>query len=226
MQHSLQTGRVVGAESSLSWHRPGGELWSGGKLESALSKRGWAHRLTEWLLSKACAQASFWQQAHPGLSVTVKLTQDQLDDPKLYQKVSEALARSGLPPKLLEIAVDETTVQAGQNDATLRRLADLGVDLSLDDFGAEASICRLSELPIATLKIGPKLGDLAGHDQRGAARLKAAADLSRALNLRLSAVGVNAAGHREFLRSIGCERGQGELYPAPIMAPPRPRASH
>ena len=112
----------------------------------------------------------------------------------------------------LELEIPEDAALLEPVPRTLAQLAALGVRLTVDDFGHRLPLARLSELPISTLKIGPTLADLAGTDARGAALIRAAADVSRDLQLSLAAMGVDEPGQLDFLQRIGCERAQGELY--------------
>jgi EAL domain-containing protein (putative c-di-GMP-specific phosphodiesterase class I) len=217
LDHCLSTGRVLGAESSLYWRRTDNERWPLSRFSGTLEERGWSRRLTGWILGEACGKARELRRDHPDLSMAVAISPDQLRDSELASRVARALGESGLPPAALELSVAEGVIQDRASDRALRDLSRLGVCLSVSDFGSEASLSRLSELPLGALRIGPQLGDLAGSDERSAARLRAAVGLSQALNLRLSARGVDEARQRDFLVGIGCARGQGNLY-----APHRP----
>lgn len=217
-QHALDTGSVVAAEVVLSWRRAGGELWDTQHFVDALERRQLTSKLTSWMLREACAQGKAWQAQHPGLALALDLTPTQLTDPELCGELGRALSESGLPPEQLELEIPEAAVQRDGAPAVLAAIAQLGVRISIDDFGHQLSLSRLGELPISAIKIGPRLADLAGNDERGAALIRAAADLSRDLRIDLSAMGVDEPNQLDFLQRIGCRRAQGELYGPPRTA--------
>ena len=211
-EHALGDGRIVAAEAVVCWRRPDGELWEASRFMPALEQRELSTRLTRWVLQRACRQGQAWQESHPGLGLSVDLTPKQLMDPALLGHVQLALERCGLAPELLELAIPEDAALLEPVPRMLERLAALGVRLAVDDFGHRLPLARLSELPLSALNIGPTLADLAGNDARGAALIRAAADVSRDLRLSLAARGVDDPGQLDFLQRIGCERGRGELY--------------
>ena len=217
-QHAIDTGRVAGAEVVLSWQRSDGELWDSERFMAALEERDLATRLSGWMLREACYQGQGWQEQHPGLVVALDLSASQLQDPTLIDKLELSLSQSGLRPELLELEIPESAVELEGVPAVLDQLAELGVRLTIDDFGHQLSLARLSELPISAIKIGPSLADLAGNDERGAALIRATAHLSRDLDIALSAMGVDEPGQLDFLQQVGCARAQGELYGPPRTA--------
>jgi diguanylate cyclase (GGDEF)-like protein len=211
-EHAVDDGRIVAAEAILCWRRGDGALWEASRFMPALEQRELSTRLTPWLLEHACQQGRAWQKSHPGLALSIDLSTKQLLDPALRGHVQRALDRSGLSPTLLELEIPEDAALLEPVPRALEQLAELGVRLTVDDFGHRLPLARLSELPISALKIGPTLADLAGTDARGAALIRAAADVSRDLRLSLVAMGVDEPGQLDFLQRIGCERAQGELY--------------
>ncbi|HTV21893.1 MAG TPA: EAL domain-containing protein [Polyangiaceae bacterium] len=217
-QHALDTGGVVAAEVVLSWRRTGGELWETPSFLDALERRQLTSKLTSWMLHEACAQGRAWQTQHPGLCMALDLTPTQLTDPELCAELAHALGESGLAPEQLELEIPEAAVQREGAPAVLAAIAQLGVRISIDDFGHQLPLARLGALPISAIKIGPRLADLAGHDARGAALIQAAADLSRDLRIDLWAMGVDEPDQLDFLQRMGCRRAQGELYGPPRTA--------
>lgn len=211
-EHALDDGRLVAVEAVLCWRRSDGSLWEASRFMPSLEQRELSPRLTPWLLEQACRQGRAWQERHPGLALSIDLSAKQLLDPAVRGHVRHALERSGLEPGLLELEIPEDAALLEPVPRTLAELAALGVRLTVDDFGHRLPLARLSELPINALKIGPTLADLAGTDARGAALIRAAADVSRELSLALVAMGVDEPGQLDFLQRIGCERAQGELY--------------
>jgi diguanylate cyclase (GGDEF)-like protein len=212
LQHALITGHVVVAEGVLLWQRPDGEVWQTAQFMHLLEERGLTPKLTGWMLNEACRQGKAWQALHPGLGVALDLSAVQLQDPELLNEVALALSQSGLAPELLELEIPEGAILLPRVSEVLEELSALRVRLTIDDFGQELPLARLSQLPISAIKIGPNLADLAGTDSRSAALIRAAVTLSRDLDIDLSAMGVDDPAQLDFLQEIGVERAQGDLY--------------
>jgi EAL domain-containing protein (putative c-di-GMP-specific phosphodiesterase class I) len=106
----------------------------------------------------------------------------------------------------------------------LRKLADLGIRVSVDDFGTGySSLAYLDRLPIDTLKIDQtfvqevgrgEAGELDGRD----AILRAISSLAHNLNLKLVGEGVETEAQRRFLRHLGCHIMQGHLFSPAVPA--------
>jgi EAL domain-containing protein (putative c-di-GMP-specific phosphodiesterase class I)/PleD family two-component response regulator len=212
LQHALITGQVVAAEGVLLWQRPDGQVWHTDQFMHLLEERGLTSRLTAWMLNEGCRQGKAWQDLHPGLGVALDLSAVQLQDPELLQKVAAALSRGELAPQLLELEIEEHAILVPGVSDVLDNLSALGVRLTIDDFGQQLPLARLSQLPISAIKIGPNLADLAGNDARGAALIRAAVTLSRDLDIDLSAMGVDDPAQLDFLLNVGVQRAQGDLY--------------
>jgi len=113
--------------------------------------------LGPWVLRTACRQLVRWhRQGLAGLSVAVNLSARQLQHPSLVEVVSAALSEAGLPAHYLELEITESNAMQNAEAAAevLRQLSQLGVRLSIDDFGVGySSLSYLKRLPVDTIKI-------------------------------------------------------------------------
>jgi EAL domain-containing protein (putative c-di-GMP-specific phosphodiesterase class I) len=103
--------------------------------------------------------------------------------------------------------------------AAFHRLRDLGVGLSVDDFGIGYSNLRMLEIfPVTEIKIDRRfVGELdAGPSRIGIVR--SIVDLGRALGLAVVAEGVETEAQRALLAGMGCPLAQGYLFGAPVDA--------
>ncbi|KKN97593.1 hypothetical protein LCGC14_0157120 [marine sediment metagenome] len=99
----------------------------------------------------------------------------------------------------------------------LQQLADLGVNLSIDDFGSgHSSLLYLKRLPVKELKIDRGFVHDLAHDVADEAIISAIVQLGHALNLRIVAEGVESTEQRDFLTQLGCDVLQGYLFCHPL----------
>jgi diguanylate cyclase (GGDEF)-like protein len=171
--------------------------------------------------------------------VHVNMSRIELHQPDLVSVVKGMLAKSGLDPRRVVIEVTETSVAVdpARMTETLRRLADLGMRIALDDFGAGVTaLSNLWSFPLDAVKLDQSL--LAGFDDGSPegrvaeARVKAVIDLCHTQGLVVIAEGVEhplqaAARHR-----LGCDFGQGWFFGRPTrpisdaVMYNKPRAAH
>jgi EAL domain-containing protein (putative c-di-GMP-specific phosphodiesterase class I) len=179
---------------------------------------GLIQRMGEWLLGEACRWTTFIG-ADRGLPVSVNLSARQFHDPKLADMVSRMLKESGLPPHLLEFEVPEPAVMQNTDLAlaVLRKLRELGVTVAIDGFGAAySSLVGLRQLPVGKLKIDRSL--VAEVHREGRPIIAGIVGLAHALELKVTAVGVESEAQREALKACGCDYLQGFLTGRPVDA--------
>jgi EAL domain-containing protein (putative c-di-GMP-specific phosphodiesterase class I) len=149
----------------------------------------------------------------------VNLSPRQFQDRELVSVVERVLAETAFPPAYLDLEITEST--AMQNVelslAILTRLKEMGIRISIDDFGTgHSSLSYLKRFPIDTVKIDQGfVRDLTTDD---AAIISAVISMARALNLRVIAEGVETEEQLAFLRREQCAEMQGFLYSQPLAA--------
>src|SRR5439155_1534407 len=155
-----QAGRVHGVEALLRWRHPELGLVPPAEFIPLAEITGLILPMGPWVLRNACAQAWLWQERQAGLSVAVNLSARQFQEPGLVGHITDALADTGLPARLLELEITESNAMQNAQAAiqTLRELKALGVRISIDDFGTGySSLSYLKRFPIDTLKIDRSL---------------------------------------------------------------------
>jgi EAL domain-containing protein (putative c-di-GMP-specific phosphodiesterase class I) len=172
------------------------------------------------VLRTACAQMKAWHDAgHARLRVAVNLSPRQFQDRELVSMVERALAETAFPPTFLDLEITESTAMenAELSVSILKRLKEMGIRISIDDFGTgHSSLSYLKRFPIDTVKIDQGfVRDLTTDD---AAIISAVISMARALNLRVIAEGVETEEQLAFLRREQCAEMQGFLYSHPLAA--------
>jgi diguanylate cyclase (GGDEF)-like protein len=211
--------RVQGLEALLRWQHPDRGLVSPAEFIPLAEVTGLILPMGPWVLRTACAQARAWQALRPGLRIAVNLSARQFQEPGLVGHVTDALADTGLDPRLLQLEITESNAMQNAQTAiqTLRELKALGVGLSIDDFGTGySSLSYLRRFPIDTLKIDQSFIRDIGTDPDDAAIASAIIALAHTLKLEVVAEGVETVGQLEFLARHACDRTQGYLFSKPL----------
>ena len=215
----LPSMRVVGCEALVRWLHPERGLMPPGLFIPLAEETGLMRPIGEWVLRQACTQAAAWEAAHgKGIRMAVNLSARQFQQRGLVEAVDDALVRSGLPPRLLELELTETSIMADPQGAarTLREIAAMGVSVALDDFGTGySSLTFLRQLPINRLKIDRSFVSSLPADADDCAIAVAVIDLARNLGLDVIAEGVETWEQVRFLHGKGCHEVQGFLFSKP-----------
>jgi EAL domain-containing protein (putative c-di-GMP-specific phosphodiesterase class I) len=178
--------------------------------------------ITQWILETACSQNQQWQ--NPGmihLPVSVNISIKQFQHPHFVSVVAEALAKTGVDPHWLEIEVTEETIlqNLDQSREILKELQQLGIYLSLDDFGQGlVSIGCLQDLPFHKLKIEQSCVHKLTENPEDTAMISTLINIGKAFNLQVVAEGVETQQQVEILRNLGCEEMQGYRFCQPLDA--------
>ena len=220
---ALSDGVVIAAEAFVTWpHRRHGLVPSGALLPLA-DLTGTATALGGWVLDEACQAAAAWPGGESGtVAVCVAVSARQIDEGCLPAQAARALRRAGLPPERLELALPEAAMLGRDAEGllALSTLRDMGVGLTLTDFGAGvASLAMLRRLPLTAVTLDAAMVHAAPDEPEDAAMVRAVVQAAHALGLEVVADGVAREEQRAFLSGIGCDAAQGPLFGGPIGAP-------
>ncbi len=211
------SGRIAAHEALARWQHPKRGLVLPAEFIQLAEETGIILKIGEWVLAEACRWSTFIG-AERDLQIAVNLSARQFNDPQLPRMVARALKETGLPPRLLELEITESTAMQ-QTDATLRtlkKLKQLGVSIAIDDFGTGySSLSYLRRFPVDKVKIDRSfVAEVPGNRDQGAI-VSAIIALAHALQIRVVAEGVETDAQRAFLKSCGCDFIQGYLVGRP-----------
>ena len=211
----LATLKTLGFEAQLRWRHPiRGEL-SAAEIIPLFERSGLIDVVGAWALEESMAAAATWPE-HLRLAVNVSTL--QLRKPNFDKTVTNALAKSGLDPRRLELELTESAMALDGEKAvaTLSSLRRLEVRTTLDHLGTGySSLSNLVELPLDRLKIDRSFVATLETDPMCASVVKLAVELARSLSLQVTAEGVENHRQLELLRSYGCTEAQGYLLSQP-----------
>jgi EAL domain-containing protein (putative c-di-GMP-specific phosphodiesterase class I) len=216
----LSDGQVIGVEALLRWNDPEFGMVAPGTFIPVAEDSGLIVPIGAWVLLAACRQARRWQASGlPAFPVSVNLSAVQFRQKDLEQMVGSALDATGLRPEYLELEVTETSIMhdIAEVRGTLDRLKARGVQLSVDDFGTGySSLGYLKRLPLDRLKIDRSFVKDVTVDSDDAAITAAIVAMARTLGLKTIAEGVETEAQLKFLKSLGCDEGQGYYFSRPL----------
>jgi diguanylate cyclase (GGDEF)-like protein len=211
----LKTGHCVGVEALARWQHPTLGLLKPAAFIPLAERGGYAVELGNSVLNAACHQAMAWSQV-PGaenLRVAVNVAGHQLVEPGFVQAVVDQLIDSGLPAQRLTLECTESEVLVDPlAQSQLISLAELGVRIALDDFGAGyASLANLHAVPVHQLKIDRAL--LLKRDEiRADAMVELIMSVSHYLGLETVAEAVETPEHADWARRTGIQLAHGYLF--------------
>lgn len=220
-QVHLRSGEIVGLEALLRWDHPERGLVEPGEFLWLAEETGLISRIGDWVLEEACRQARIWREAGPGggpLRVAVNISARQHDDPGLAETVRRALTENDIDPASLCLEITEGIVTEDQESAlrTLGALKELGVVLSMDDFGSsQSSLSAVKRFPLDILKVHRSFVSELGDKPEDAAIVNAVINMAHALGLVTIADGVETREQLEELKALGCDVGQGFYFARP-----------
>jgi len=209
---NLATGTIDGVEGLVRWQHPKLGLIGPDMFIPLAEETGNIRRLTRWVLATCIAQAHAWDLRNRRFRFAINLSARDLDDPDLPHRVGELLAIHAVTPRQILLEITESAVM-GKPDAAirvLRQLADLGIDLAIDDFGVgQSSFAYLRRLPVRELKIDKSflLRLAMGAEDRTIVR--SIVELGHRLGYRVTAEGVTDQTSLDYLGEIGCDHAQG-----------------
>lgn len=218
----INTNELVGVEALLRWQHPEKGIIPPDKFIPILEDSGFINAVGEWVAKTACQQAQQWLQAGlKPIRMSINISAKQFRSQYLVSMIGNALQESGLDPKYLELELTESMFIENVDEAikTMHKLKELGVALSIDDFGSGySSLSYLKIFPVDYLKIDRSfIKDLA-YNEKDAAITAAISALANSLNLGVIAEGVEDESQLDFLRSAGCHEVQGFLFSRPVPA--------
>jgi diguanylate cyclase (GGDEF)-like protein/PAS domain S-box-containing protein len=211
-------GEVFGFEALMRWRHPKKGFVPPSVFVPLAEESGLILALGEWILRETCREAASW--ARP-LQIAVNLSPIQFKHGDLPGLVQSILVESGLDPARLGLEITEGVLIGDPTRALsiLRRLKALGVRIVMDDFGTGySSLSYLQSFPFDKLKIDRRFVSNLMENKQSAAIVRAIVSLGHALDMPVTAEGVEAAEQLELLKQEQCNEVQGYWIgkPAPI----------
>lgn len=212
---STSSGRITGVEALVRWYHPEEGLISPNEFIPQLEELGLMVELGDWVLNTACHQNMAWQQEGlPRIRVAVNVSAQQFYRGDIAGSVEKTLRETGLHPGYLELELTEslTLDDSERTIEIMRRLKEIGVSLSLDDFGTGwSSLSYLRKFPLDRIKIDRSFMRDILSEPAAEAVVRSILNLGNNLGLACIAEGVETRPQLGYLREQMCTEIQGFL---------------
>ncbi len=213
---SIVDGSIVAAEALLRW--PGGAWMEGASHIVSLAERSEVvGRLGDWVIETACAHAQRW--AHAGIVTHINMSPRQLAQSDLAAKMVTTVERFGLDPAHISIEITESSAMPQAAIDSIREMSKAGFGICIDDFGTGyANLAALRTLPVDMVKLDRTVVSGIRRGSSAVAMVEAVVGMGRALDMQVTAEGIETPDELATIRATGCDLAQGYLLDRPMTA--------
>ncbi|MEO4047650.1 EAL domain-containing protein [Pseudomonas sp. CAU 1711] len=215
----IRSRRLLGVECLVRWIHPVHGFVPPDEFIPLAEQTGNVCALTRWVLRTALAQCRAWHEQGLALKVAVNVSALDLADPGFAGHIAALLEEHGVAPAGLVVEITESAVMADPEQALgqLQQLCELGVRLSIDDYGTGySSMAQLKRLPVHELKIDKSfVQDLLSNPDDDII-VRSTVELGHNMGLRVVAEGVETDAILQRLDQLGCDIAQGYLLSKPL----------
>ncbi|MFN3702420.1 putative bifunctional diguanylate cyclase/phosphodiesterase [Thermomonas sp.] len=209
------------AEALLRWRHPEFGPIPPDEFIPLAEQCGLIHDITRFVLDVGLAQVAAWRTDGLAIGLAVNLSPMDLLDAQLAQTVARLLRTHGVAPGELVLEITEGTVMRDVKAAmaTMHALRDVGVRLSIDDFGTgHSSLAQLRSLPVDEIKIDKSFVMHLDQHPEDTVIVRSAIEIGHNMGLLVIAEGVEQQGSLDILRDLRCDMVQGYLFSRPLPA--------
>ncbi|ART82201.1 signal transduction protein [Oceanisphaera profunda] len=217
----LSNGQTVKFEALLRWQHPVRGIQYPGSFIEIAEQTGLIVPMGYWVIE--AAGDFIQQQMQAGLMVkpvAVNLSVCQLREPDFAERVDALLKRRKIAPHLLELEITESMLMENV-ELAMTLIADLrrlGIRIAIDDFGTGySSLSQLRLVPVDILKIDRSFVMNLESNPVDRQMVEAITVMVHKLGLKVVAEGIETVEQLWFLKSIGCDYGQGFLLARPLV---------
>lgn len=214
--------RIVGAEALIRWQHAKLGMVSPAKFIPIAEQTGLVVEIGYWVLEQTCLWIkNCLNQGLEPVRISVNLSGLEFKRPELVDVVAGILAKTGIDPKYLELELTESVTVGSINNCITRmnELKNLGLTLSMDDFGTGfSSLSHLKNLPLDVIKIDQAFVRQLESDSSSQAIIKAILALAHGLDMKTVVEGVENENQLTFLKQQQCNVFQGFLFSRPLPA--------
>lgn len=223
-QKNLKTGMLGSAEALVRWQTEGGKSIFPDRFIPMFERNGFCVNLDRYMLEQVFRQIRSWtDRGIKPIPVSVNQSKLLFFEPDYVQTLTELVRKYNVPANLITLEILEGLALENADELNIKidQLQSLGFRISLDDFGSGySSLNTLGKLKIDELKLDRDFLLSASDSKQGRVKLimEQTVRLAGQLGISTVAEGVETTEDEEFIKSIGCDVGQGYLYDRPVSA--------
>ncbi|MFO7786959.1 MAG: EAL domain-containing protein [Halospina sp.] len=218
-QIDLISGGICGVEALVRWDDPDRGLVFPSEFMATAERSGLIVAIGRWVIQEACRQVAAWRdEGRQPLPVAINVSAPEFEHSHFVAFIQEALRETDIKPHMLELELSESVLMTDpeRSKTRLQHLKDLGLRLTLDNFGSVGSSLRhIRHLPVDTLKIDQCLMSDVTADPATSVVLRSLASMGRGLKCRLVAEGVETANQLGFVQAQLFDVAQGYRFAPP-----------
>jgi EAL domain-containing protein (putative c-di-GMP-specific phosphodiesterase class I)/CHASE2 domain-containing sensor protein len=215
----LATRRIVGAEALARWTHPEKGPIAASEFVAAAEQHNRIGKLTDFVLEQAVAAAAIFNKRGTDFEIAVNLSARLLTDKGFTLRLSALLARHSLAPGRLTLELTETAALSGSGEglAMIGRLRDLGINISIDDYGTGLStLDYLKKIPANEIKIDQSFVKGIADNRSDRLMVQSTIGLAHSLGRKVVAEGVEHRETLDLLIEMDCDIAQGFAIGRPM----------
>jgi EAL domain-containing protein (putative c-di-GMP-specific phosphodiesterase class I) len=217
----LETSAPTGVEALTRWRHPRRGQLAPGEFIKTIEDSELLTPFTRYVLNLSLGAAADWSAAGIDVPVSVNVSARSLLDATFPAQIADLLRRHRLPARRLVLEITESVAVSDQEivDEVLAALREMGVQISVDDFGTGfSSLSFVTRVPVDELKVDRSFVDEMIDSKAAEAVVRGAVELGARLGARVVAEGVETAEQRAALLALGCTTAQGYHFCRPLPA--------
>lgn len=217
----LTDGEIFGVEALVRWQHPVEGLLAPDMFINIIEQSDIVHEFTRYVFKEAISQCKVWMQQNITLTVAVNISPYNLMNPDLIPFLQKQLDFYQVPAALIEIELTEnaTMVNIETTKKVFDSLKEMGVKLSIDDFGTGmSSLAYIKQLNVDYIKVDRSFITNIVSDTKDEAIIMSVLLLCQKLNREVIIEGVETEEQKNKLISLGCKLAQGYYFGKPMPA--------
>lgn len=217
---NLVSDTLHGVEVLLRWYHPERGYISPMDYIPLIEETGQIFEVTSLVLRMAIRQKSMWnKKGYSSFKIAVNISSKSLVKSSTVDEIRGLLEEYNINPDELYVEITETAFMDNLDSCinTLERLDNLGINISLDDFGTgHSSLSQLKNLPIGCVKMDQEFIQTMKRHSEEEVVVQSIIDLSHTLGLNIVAEGIETEEQKDILVESGCDFGQGYYLAKPM----------
>lgn len=217
---SMETGKIIGGEALVRWIRQDGSMIYPDKFIPVFEKNGFITKIDfavlEQVLIYLREAVELGEEVVP---ISVNFSRKHNDELSFTKRIEEYLQRYNTPRGMLEAEVTESVFMMDLTalKENISKLHDLGVTISIDDFGSGySSLNVLANVSADIIKLDRKFFDFTNDQKRNKEFIHSLIGMMKQMGLTTVMEGVETKEQLEFIKECGCDIVQGYYYAKPM----------